>query len=53
MVAVTELGGARISVAVGVAVFAWLWWRRAWVTALYWAAALLGDSTWPVILAEE
>ncbi|MNS69179.1 phosphatidylglycerophosphatase B [compost metagenome] len=42
MVAVTELGGARISVAVGVAVFAWLWWRRAWITALYWAAALLG-----------
>ncbi|MDK2658915.1 phosphatase PAP2 family protein [Cupriavidus consociatus] len=42
MVAVTELGGARISVAVGVAVFAWLWWRRAWVTALYWATALLG-----------
>lgn len=42
MVAVTELGGARISVVVGVAVFAWLWWRRAWVTALYWAAALLG-----------
>ncbi|QRQ86711.1 phosphatase PAP2 family protein [Cupriavidus oxalaticus] len=42
MVAVTELGGARISVSVGVAVFAWLWWRRAWVTALYWAAALLG-----------
>ncbi|AGW89163.1 phosphatase PAP2 family protein [Cupriavidus sp. DF5525] len=42
MVAVTELGGARISVTVGVAVFAWLWWRRAWTAALYWAAALLG-----------
>ncbi len=42
MVAVTELGGARISVAVGVAVFAWLCWRRAWTVALYWAAALLG-----------
>ncbi|WP_354686196.1 phosphatase PAP2 family protein [Cupriavidus necator] len=42
MVAVTELGGARISVAVGVAVFAWLWWRRAWTAALYWGAALLG-----------
>lgn len=42
MVAVTELGGARISVAVGVAVFVWLWWRRAWTAALYWAAALLG-----------
>ncbi|WP_373379492.1 phosphatase PAP2 family protein [Cupriavidus nantongensis] len=42
MVAVTELGGGRISVAVGVAVFAWLCWRRAWIVALYWAAALLG-----------
>ncbi|MFS8976034.1 phosphatase PAP2 family protein [Cupriavidus necator] len=42
MVAVTEFGGARISVAVGLAVFAWLWWRRAWTAALYWAAALLG-----------
>lgn len=42
MVAVTELGGGRISVAVGVAVFAWLCWRRAWTVALYWAAALLG-----------
>ncbi|NSX15152.1 MULTISPECIES: phosphatase PAP2 family protein [Cupriavidus] len=42
MVAVTEFGGGRISVAVGVAVFAWLCWRRAWTVALYWAAALLG-----------
>ncbi|WP_143010659.1 MULTISPECIES: phosphatase PAP2 family protein [Cupriavidus] len=42
MVAVTELGGARISLTVGVAVFAWLCWRRAWTVALYWAAALLG-----------
>ncbi|UDM49712.1 phosphatase PAP2 family protein [Cupriavidus sp. MP-37] len=42
MVGVTELGGGRISVAVGVAVFAWLCWRRAWIVALYWAAALLG-----------
>ncbi|NOV22906.1 phosphatase PAP2 family protein [Cupriavidus necator] len=42
MVAVTELGGGRVAVAVGVAVFAWLCWRRAWVVALYWAGALLG-----------
>ncbi|WP_306854604.1 phosphatase PAP2 family protein [Cupriavidus necator] len=42
MVAVTELGGGRIAVAVGMAVFAWLCWRRAWVVALYWAGALLG-----------
>ncbi|TWG82657.1 undecaprenyl-diphosphatase [Cupriavidus gilardii J11] len=42
MVAITEFGGARISVAVGVAVFAWLAWRRAWAPAIYWAVALIG-----------
>ncbi|CAG9171866.1 hypothetical protein LMG23994_02259 [Cupriavidus pinatubonensis] len=42
MIAITELGGARVSVAVGVAVFAWLAWRRAWAAAAYWAIALLG-----------
>ncbi len=42
MVAITELGGARVSVAVGVAVFAWLAWRRAGAAAAYWVIALLG-----------
>lgn len=42
MVAITEFGGARVSVAVGVAVFAWLAWRRAWAPAIYWAVALIG-----------
>ncbi|CAG2156717.1 hypothetical protein LMG26411_05325 [Cupriavidus numazuensis] len=42
MIAITELGGARVSVVVGVAVFAWLAWRRAWAAAAYWAIALLG-----------
>ncbi len=43
MIAVTELGGAWVSVAVGVAVFVWLAWRRAWAAAAYWAVALLGS----------
>ncbi|MFX5801256.1 hypothetical protein ABTE09_19285, partial [Acinetobacter baumannii] len=30
MTAITEFGGARISVAIGIAVFGWLAWRRAW-----------------------
>ncbi len=44
MIAVTELGGARVSVAVGVVVFAWLAWRRAWAAAAYWAIALLARA---------
>ncbi|CAG2140277.1 hypothetical protein LMG31506_02275 [Cupriavidus yeoncheonensis] len=50
MIAITELGGARISVAVGVAVFAWLAWRRAWAAAAYWAIALLGARACVVAL---
>ncbi|SOY57881.1 putative membrane-associated phospholipid phosphatase, PAP2 superfamily [Cupriavidus taiwanensis] len=50
MVAVTELGGGRIAVVVGVAVSAWLCWRRAWIVALYWAAALLGARACVVAL---
>lgn len=50
MVAVTELGGGRISVAVGVVVFAWLMWRRAWAAAVYWAGALLGARACVIVL---
>ncbi|WP_082016547.1 phosphatase PAP2 family protein [Cupriavidus sp. IDO] len=50
MVAVTELGGGRISVAVGVVVFAWLMWRRAWAAAVYWAGALLGARACVMVL---
>lgn len=50
MIVITELGGARVSVAVGVAVFAWLAWRRAWAAAAYWAIALLGARACVVAL---
>jgi undecaprenyl-diphosphatase len=50
MIAVTELGGAGVSVAVGVVVFAWLAWRRAWAAAAYWVIALLGARACVVAL---
>ncbi|MGO4327318.1 phosphatase PAP2 family protein [Cupriavidus sp. 2TAF22] len=50
MVAITELGGARVSVAVGVTVFAWLAWRRAWVAAAYWVGALVGARACVMVL---
>jgi undecaprenyl-diphosphatase len=50
MVALTELGGARVSVAVGVTVFGWLAWRRAWVAAAYWVGALLGARACVMVL---
>lgn len=50
MVAVTELGGGRISVAVGAAVLAWLAWRRAWVAAAYWLGALIGARACVMVL---
>lgn len=50
MVAITEFGGARICVAVGIAVFAWLAWRRAWAPALYWAVALIGARVCVLLL---
>lgn len=50
MVALTELGGARVSVAVGVAVFGWLAWRRAWVAAAYWVGALVGARACVMVL---
>ncbi|MFC4431922.1 phosphatase PAP2 family protein [Cupriavidus respiraculi] len=50
MVALTEFGGFRIALAVGVAVFAWLAWRRQWAAAAYWAGALLGARVCVVVL---
>lgn len=50
MVGLTELGGARVSVAVGVTVFAWLAWRRAWVAAAYWVGALVGARACVMVL---
>lgn len=50
MVAITEFGGARISMIVAVVVFAWLAWRRAWAAAGYWAAALIGARLCVIVL---
>jgi hypothetical protein len=38
MLAVTELGDTVVVVAVTVAVFIWLAWKRAWRPAAYWIA---------------
>lgn len=50
MVGFTELGGARVCVAIGVAVFAWLAWRRDWAAAAYWAGALIGARLCVMVL---
>lgn len=44
MVAITELGDTVVVVAMTVAVFLWLVWRRAWRTAAYWLGAIAGAS---------
>ena len=41
MVAITELGDARVTVPVVFAGIAWLLWRRAWIDAAYLGAAVL------------
>ena len=41
MVAITEMGDARVTVPVVIAGIAWLLWRRAWIDAAYLAAAVL------------
>jgi undecaprenyl-diphosphatase len=41
MVAITELGDARVTVPVFVAGVAWLLWRRSWIDAAYLAAAVI------------
>ena len=44
MIAITELGDTIVVVAVTVAVFLWLAWKRAWRTSAYWLAAIAGAS---------
>jgi undecaprenyl-diphosphatase len=41
MVAITELGDARVTVPVVIVGIGWLLWRRAWIDAAYLAAAVL------------
>lgn len=41
MVAVTELGDAWATVPVAIAGLLWLTWRRAWIDAAYWTAAVV------------
>jgi len=40
MIGFTELGDTAVTLPVGVGVFLWLLWKRAWRTAAYWAAAV-------------
>lgn len=44
MIAMTELGDTIVVVAVTVAIFLWLVWKRAWRTAAYWIGAIAGAS---------
>lgn len=41
MAAITELGDAKVTVPVAVAAIGWLAWRRAWIDAAYFAAAIV------------
>ncbi len=41
MVAITELGDAKVTVPVAAAAIGWLVWRRGWIDAAYFAAALV------------
>lgn len=41
MVAITELGDARVTVPVALAAIGWLAWRRAWIDAAYLAAVIV------------
>ncbi|MBS1167327.1 MAG: phosphoesterase PA-phosphatase related [Proteobacteria bacterium] len=44
MIGITELGDARVVVAVTAVVFVWLAWERAWHTAAFWLVAVAGAS---------
>lgn len=44
MLAVTELGDTVVVIAVALAVFLWLTWRRAWRVAAFWLAAVGGAA---------
>lgn len=41
MVAITELGDAKVVIPVAAAGLLWLAWRRAWVDMAYWASAIV------------
>lgn len=41
MVAITELGGAWVTVPLGLVVFGWFGWQRRWALAWYWVATFL------------
>lgn len=44
MVAITELGDSTVVIAVTIAVFLWLVWKRAWRAGAYWLTAIAGAS---------
>jgi undecaprenyl-diphosphatase len=44
MIAWTEIGDTAVVVTVTSTVFLWLAWKRAWRTAVYWLAAIVGAS---------
>lgn len=50
MVAVTELGDATVIVAITVAVFGWLVWRRAWWACGYWIFAVAGSAAFTAVI---
>ncbi len=49
MVAITELGDARVVVPVLLAVLVWLSWQRAWRAAVYGVAAVAGASLFALL----
>ena len=44
LIAMTELGDSIVVTTMGVAVAAWLVWRRCWRALLYWSLAIAGGS---------
>ncbi len=44
MVTITELGDTLVVTGMGLSVAAWLIWKRAWRTLVYWLAAIAGGS---------
>jgi undecaprenyl-diphosphatase len=44
MIFITELGDTEVVLAVTLAVFFWLAWKRAWVASAYWLVAIAGAS---------
>lgn len=50
MVAITELGDAKVAVPVAIAGFLWLAWRRAWPDAVYWVCAIAFAQLFATVL---